>query len=84
MSIVAIGKADEETGGSNPFHERANPLRVERFFGPRTLPARRMKAWVPLPALAFSNWSRTSLPCDTPLLAAAVFSQAASSLLSEL
>jgi predicted nucleic acid-binding protein len=29
--------------------------------------------------MAFSNWSRTSLPCDTPLCAAAASSQAACS-----
>jgi hypothetical protein len=84
VPVVPIGKADEETGVRNALHERENPLRVERSFEPRTVPARRMKACAPLLALAFSNWSRTSLPCETPLLAAVVSSQAASSLLSRM
>ena len=79
--IVPIGKANEEPGIRNAFHKRENPLRLERFFGPRTVPAKRMKAWPPLLVLAFSNWSRTSFPCDTPLLAALSSSQAARSLL---
>src|SRR5262245_22153964 len=55
VPIVPIGKADEETRIRNAFHERENPLRLERSFGPRTVPARRIKAWAPLLALAFSN-----------------------------
>src|SRR5262245_38226698 len=84
VPVVPIGKTDEKTGIRNALHGRENPLRVERSLGPRTVPARRMKAWAPLLALAFSNWSRTTLPCDTPLLAAVVSSQAASSLLSRM
>ena len=80
MFVVSIGKGDQETGVRNTFHERENPLRVERSVEPRTLPAKRMKACAPLLALAFSNWSRTRLPRATPLLAAVVSSQAASSL----
>ena len=43
MSIVPIGEGDEEAGVGDTFHERENPLRLERFLGPRTVPARRMK-----------------------------------------
>jgi hypothetical protein len=43
-----------------------------------------MKGWTPLLALAFSNWSRMSLPCETPVLAAVVSNQAASSLLNRM
>jgi hypothetical protein len=81
VSIGPIGEGDEEPGIRNALHERENPLRLERSFGPRTVPANRMKAWAPLVVLAFSNWSRTSFPCDTPLLAAVSSSQAARSLL---
>ena len=44
VSIVPIGKADEEPGIRNALHERENPLRLERSFGPRTVPAKRIKA----------------------------------------
>src|SRR5262245_27644423 len=81
VSIIPISKGDEEPSIRDALHERENPLRLERSLGPRTVPAKRMKAWAPLLALAFSNWSRTSFPCDTPLLAAVSSSQAARSLL---
>jgi hypothetical protein len=80
MSIGPIGEGNQEAGIRDALHERENPLRLERFFGPRTLPASRMKVWAPLVVLAFSNWSRTSFPWDTPLLAAVSSSQAARSL----
>jgi hypothetical protein len=44
VSIVSIGKSDEEAGIRNALHERENPLRLERSFGPRTVPAKRIKA----------------------------------------
>ena len=44
VSIIPISKGDEESGIRNALHERENPLRLERSFGPRTVPARRMKA----------------------------------------
>jgi hypothetical protein len=42
--IIPISKGDEEPGIRNALHERENPLRLERSFGPRTVPAKRMKA----------------------------------------
>jgi hypothetical protein len=62
VSIVAISKGDEEPGIRDAVHERENPLRLERSFGPRTVPAKRMKACAPLLLLAFSSWSRTTFP----------------------
>ena len=44
VSVVSIGKGDEETGIRNALHGRENPLRLERSFGPRTVPAKRIKA----------------------------------------
>ena len=44
VSIIPVSKGDEESGIRNALHERENPLRLERSFGPRTVPARRMKA----------------------------------------
>ena len=44
VSIVPISKGDEEPGIRNALHERENPLRLESSFGPRTAPAKRMKA----------------------------------------
>ena len=82
--VTPIGEGNEKTCIRNGFHERENPFRVERFFAPRTLPARRMKLWAPLLDFAFSNWSRTSFPCDMPLFAAAVSNQAANSLFSRI
>jgi hypothetical protein len=55
MSIVSIGEGDKKPGIGNAFHEREKPLRLERSFDPRTLPAKRMKACVLLPARALSN-----------------------------
>lgn len=37
--IVPIGKTDEKTRVCDALHERENPLRLERFLGPRTAPA---------------------------------------------
>src|SRR4029434_958287 len=82
--LCLVATPPSGAGVPNPLHDRENPLRVERSLGPRTVPARRIKAWALLLALAFSNWSRTSLPCETPLLAAVVASQAASSLLNRM
>src|ERR1044071_318929 len=55
MSIVAVRKGDEKPRIRNTPHVRENPLRLERFFGPLTVPAKRMNAWAPLPLRAFSN-----------------------------
>ena len=43
VPIIPISEGDEETGIRNSLHERENPLRLERFFGPRIAPAKRMK-----------------------------------------
>src|SRR5437588_6387847 len=66
VSVIAVGKRHEESGVSDAVHVRENPFRRERFLGPRMLPARRMNDWAALLALAFSNWSRTILPCGRP------------------
>lgn len=42
--IIPISEGDEKPGIRNALHERENPLRFERSFGPRTVPAKRMKA----------------------------------------
>ena len=44
VSIIPIGKGDEEPSIRDALHERENPLRLERSLGPRTAPAKRMKA----------------------------------------
>ena len=72
---------DKAAGIRNALPERENPLRFERFFGPRTAPTKRKKACSPWLVRAFSNWSRTSFPRATPLLAAVLSNQAARSLL---
>jgi hypothetical protein len=43
VPIIPISKGDEEPGIRNALHERENPLRLERSFEPRTVPAKRMK-----------------------------------------
>ena len=43
VPIIPISEGDEEAGVRNSLHERENPLRLERFFGPRIVPAKRMK-----------------------------------------
>lgn len=55
VAIIAIGKSDKKPGIGDPFHDRENPLRFDRLFGPRMVPAKRMNACAPLLALAFSN-----------------------------
>lgn len=44
VPVVSVGKSDQEPGVGDPLHFREKPLREERSLGPRTLPARRMKA----------------------------------------
>jgi len=43
VAVVSIDKGNAESGMHNALHERENPLRLERSFGPRTVPAKRMK-----------------------------------------
>jgi hypothetical protein len=43
-AVAGVKLAHAEAGIRDAFHERENPLRLERFFGPRTAPAKRMKA----------------------------------------
>lgn len=62
MPIVAVREGDQEPGVRDPFHAREKPLREVRFRGPSTDPARRMNDRRESPALAFSSWSRMSLP----------------------
>jgi hypothetical protein len=62
MSVIAVGEGHEKARVGDPLHEREKPFRLERSFGPRTLPASRRNPCVPAPALAFSNWSRISFP----------------------
>src|SRR3954468_8247628 len=77
VDVVSTGEGDEKAGVGDPLHEGEKPLRREKSSGPATAPAKRRKPWPSPLALAFSNWSRTSLPWDTPLRAAATLSQAA-------
>jgi hypothetical protein len=84
VGITTINKRDQKTGVGDAFQVREKPLRLERFFGPFTLPARRMKPWLAAVARAFSNCSRTNFPFDTPDLAAVSSSQAASSSLTRI
>jgi hypothetical protein len=44
VSIIPISKGDEEPGIRNALHERVSPFHLERSVGPRTVPAKRMKA----------------------------------------
>ncbi len=55
MPVISVGECDEKAGIGDAFHVRENPLRFDRFFGPRTLPAKRIKACLALLVLAFSN-----------------------------
>ena len=84
VGIAAINKRDQKSGIGDAFQAREKPLRLERFFGPFTLPARRMNPWLAAAVRAFSNCSRTNLPFDTPDLAAVSSSQAASSSLTRI
>lgn len=84
VGIAAIDKRDQKSGIGDTFQVREKPLRLERFFGPFTLPARRINPWLAVAIRAFSSCSRTNLPFDTPDLAAASSSQAASSSLTRI
>lgn len=44
-AVVPVGERDQKASVRNPFHPWLNPLREERFFGPRTQPASSMYAW---------------------------------------
>lgn len=77
--VVAIGERDQEARVGNPLHDGENPLRLDRFLGPRTEPASRMKAGRLLPHRAFSSASRMIRPWETPLRVAVSSSQSASS-----
>lgn len=55
VSVVSIRERDEKSGVGDALHERENPFRAERSFGPRTEPARRMKACLAFSALALSS-----------------------------
>ena len=55
MTVVAIGERDQEARVGDALHERVKPLRFERSFGPRTLPASRMYGLLVSPAFAFSS-----------------------------
>lgn len=42
--VIPIGECDQKSSVGNGFHDRENPFREDRSFGPRTEPARRMNA----------------------------------------
>jgi hypothetical protein len=44
VPVVSVGESNQESRVGDAPHFRENPLREERSLGPRTLPARRMKA----------------------------------------
>jgi hypothetical protein len=60
--VGAVGKRHQKSRVGDTFHAREKPFRDDRSLGPRTEPAKRMKDWRALAALAFSSWSRTILP----------------------
>ena len=84
VGIATINERDEKPGIGDAFQAREKPLRMDRPFGPFTLPARRINPWLAAVFRAFSNCSRTNLPFDTPDLAAVSSSQAASSSLTRI
>jgi hypothetical protein len=84
VGVTAINKRDQKPSIGDTFQLREKPLRLERFFGPFTLPARRINPWLAAAIRAFSSCSRTNLPFDTPDLAAVSSSQAASSSLTRI
>jgi hypothetical protein len=84
VGVTAINKRDQKPGIGDAFQAREKPLRLERFFGPFTLPARRINPWLAAVTRAFSSCSRTNLPFDTPDLAAVSSSQTASSSLTRI
>ena len=84
VGIATINKRDQKPGIGDAFQAREKPLRLERFFGPFTLPARRINPWFAAVVRAFSNCSRTNLPCDMPDLAAVSSSHAANSSLTRI
>lgn len=45
--VMSISERDEKASIRDSFQDRENPYRLDRFFGPRTLPARRMKDCAP-------------------------------------
>lgn len=84
VGVATINECDQKPGIGDAFQAREKPLRLERFFGPFMLPARRINPWLAAVVRAFSNCSRTNLPCDMPDLAAVSSSQAASSSLTRI
>src|SRR5438552_18361117 len=80
VTVIPVCERDQEPGAGEPFHEREKPLRDDRSRAPRTEPARRMNDRRGLTTRAFSSWSRTILPWETPVFAATSSSQTARSL----
>ena len=77
VGIAVINERDQKSAIGDAFQAREKPLRLERFFGPFMLPARRMNPWLAAAVRAFSSCLRTNLPFDTPDLDALSSSQAA-------
>jgi hypothetical protein len=55
VTVATICERNQEAGVGYPLHERAKPLRDERSLGPRTAPAKLMKARWGAAAFAFSS-----------------------------
>jgi hypothetical protein len=55
MSVCLIRKCNQKAGVGDSLHEREKPLRFERSFGPRTVPASFIKDCFAEAAFAFSS-----------------------------
>jgi hypothetical protein len=55
-TVGAIAKGHDQAGIGNSLHERANPFREERSWGPLIVPAWRRKRWFPASDRARSSW----------------------------
>ena len=64
--VVPVCKGHDETRIRDTFHALEKPFREERFRGPVTAPASRMKA-LPSDSRAFSNCCRMIRPCGIPV-----------------
>jgi hypothetical protein len=53
--VFAVCERDQEAGIGNADHDRLNPLRWDRSFGPSTVPARDINARAGVPLRAFSR-----------------------------